>query len=227
MRPSILAGFRFFAAGVCLIGTALALLFPQNGRTQTGTIQPNHASAQQDSAPPASTTEAMYRAAADSARRKLQHIEENGRRAQPDQTPTVLTENEMNAYLASGQVQLPKGVRSARFRSEPGIIHANANVDFDAITAEKRPANPWLALFRGTHDVEAMAHASGSGHEAHVHIDSVVIDGVGVPRVALQYFIERYLKPRYPNAGLDSTFQMPARIDTAALALHRLTVTQK
>src|SRR5262245_40652613 len=44
---------------------------------------------------------------AESAQAKLDHIRENGEREHPDQTPTVLTEDEINDYLASGKVQLP------------------------------------------------------------------------------------------------------------------------
>lgn len=203
------------------IALALSLAVPspalKGGKPSAGPSQP----------PPASATQAMYQAAAESARRKFRHIDENGRRAHSDQTPTVLTEREINAYLSSGEVRLPKGVRSVRFTGQPDIVHAYANVDFDAITAGQRSANPLLGLFSGRHDVEVLAHASGSGHQGHVQIDSVTIDGVGVPRIALEYFVDHYVKPKHPNLGMDSTFQMPARIDIARVGLHTLTVTQK
>ncbi len=178
-------------------------------------------------APPASATEAQYRAAADSAARKFQHIQENGRRAHPDQTPTVLSEREINAYLASGQMQLPKGVRSVRFTGTPGNVAANASVDFDAITAGRRSANPLLGLFSGVHDVVVTADASGSGGRGHVHVQSVAIDGITVPRMALEFFIDHYLKPKHPEIGMDSTFQLPDRIDLAIVGTHTLTLTQK
>lgn len=178
-------------------------------------------------APPASGTQAMYQAAADGAARKFQHIRENAQRPQPDQTPTVLTEREINAYLASGRVKLPKGVRSVRLVGARGIVKGNARVDFDAITAGRRSSNPLLSLFSGVHDVDVAAHAVGNGGQGRVQIDSVAIDGVTVPRIALEYFIKRYIKPRYPNLGMDSRFALPARVDTATVGVHTLTVTQK
>lgn len=177
--------------------------------------------------PPASATQAMYQQAAASAERKFEHLQRNAQQAHPDQTPTQFTEREINAYLSSGRVQLPKGVQRAQFTGTPGNITADARVDFDAITANRKSANPLLSLFSGTHDVEIKAHGSGSGGQARTHIDSVSIDGVSVPRIALEFFIDHYLTPKYPQASLDPVFTMPARIDTAAVGMHTLTVTQK
>ena len=169
----------------------------------------------------------MYRAAADSAERKFQHIQQNATLAHPDQTPTALTELEINAYLASGRVQLPKGVQRVQLTGEAGVVSGTARVDFDQITAGRRSANPLLSLFSGVHELRADAHASGSGGQGHVHIDSAALDGVTVPRMALQYFVDKYITPKYPNVGMDSTFQMPDRIDTAKVGSHKLILTQK
>jgi hypothetical protein len=177
--------------------------------------------------PAASSTQAMYNAAAASAEAKFRHLEENARRNPPDQTPTVLSEREINAYLSSGHVQLPIGVRSLRFGGQNGVVEAVARVDFDAITAKSQSSNPLLSLFSGVHDVHAVAHGSGSGGQARVHIDSVEIDGVSVPRMALQFFIDRYLQPKYPDVGMDSVFTLPERIDTARIGDHQLILTQK
>jgi len=176
---------------------------------------------------PASSTQAMYNAAAASAEAKFLHIEENARRNPPDQRPTALTEREINAYLNSGRVQLPTGVRAARFTGQNGVVNTTARVDFDAITAQSRSSNPLLSLFSGMHDVHAVAHASGSGGQGRVHIDSIDIDGVNVPRLALQFFLDRYVRPKHPEVGMDSVFALPERIDTATIGDHQLILTQK
>jgi hypothetical protein len=183
------------------------------------------ASAQQR--PPASSTQATYNAATASAEAKLGHIEENARRNPPDQRPTVLTEREINAYLASGRAQLPTGVRAVRFTGHNGAVNATARVDFDAITAQSRSSHPLLSLFSGLHDVHAAAHASGSGRQGRVHIDSIDIDGVNVPRMALQYFLDHYVRPKHPEVDMDSVFALPERIDTATIGDHQLILTQK
>lgn len=58
-------------------------------------------------------------------------------------------------------------------------------------------------------------------------MDSVSLDGVEVPRFVLEMFVEKYLKPKYPNIGIDSRFALPARVDAATVGLHKVTVTQK
>src|SRR4051794_9302047 len=75
---------------------------------------------------PASQTEARYQSATANAERKFQHIAENAQRPSPDQTPSVITESEVNAYVMSGNVKLPTGVKSVRFSGRPGVIDATA-----------------------------------------------------------------------------------------------------
>lgn len=176
---------------------------------------------------PASQTEAMYQASAAGAERKFQHIEENGARSTPDQQPTVLTDREINAYIAGGHVDLPDGVKSVRFTGRPGVVDATARVDFDEITAKARSSNPLLSLFSGVHDVHAVAKAEGSGGQGRAEIQSVDIDGTTVPKMALEYFVSKYVTPKYPEVGMTSTFQLPDRIDTATVGQGTLTLTQK
>jgi hypothetical protein len=176
---------------------------------------------------PASQTEAMYQSAAASADRKFEYIEQNSNLQAPDQKPTMLTDREVNAYIASGKVKLPTGVKSVRFSGRPGVIEATARVDFDEIMASRRASNPLLALFSGVHDVHAVANAEGSGGQGRVEIQSVDLDGTTVPRVALEYFLSKYVTPKYPEVGMDSNFKMPYRIDTATVGQATLTVTQK
>jgi hypothetical protein len=45
--------------------------------------------------------------------------------------------------------------------------------------------------------------------------------------MALEYFVSKYVTPKYPNVGMDSTFKLPYRIDTAVVGQGTLTVTQK
>jgi hypothetical protein len=158
---------------------------------------------------------------------KLRHIESNGQSARPDQTPTVITEQEVNAYLASDNVALPTGVRSVKLEGQPGTITGSAQIDFDRIREGTRSSNPLLSVFSGVHDVIVHAHAYGAARQGYVHVDSVSLDGVEVPRFVLQLFVEKYLQPKYPELGLDSRFALPDRVDTATVGEHKLTVTQK
>jgi hypothetical protein len=165
--------------------------------------------------------------AVESMQSKLDRIQSNGEQAQPRPLTTVMTEQEVNAYVASGRVRLPKGVQSLRFSGQPGVIDSWARVDFDQLTAGQRSANPLLSMFSGVHDVAVTAHGSGAGGVGNVHIDSVALDGVTIPDFALQMFVNHNIKPKYPNLGIDNRFQLPDRIDTAVVGNHELTVTQR
>ena len=165
--------------------------------------------------------------AVSSMERKLQHVQSNGTLAHPDQTPTEFTEQEVNAYVASGAIKLPAGVESVNFQVQPEVVIATARVDFDQLKAGRRSSNPLLSMFSGIHDVVVAAHVHGAGGQGYVNVDSVSLDGVEIPRFALQMFVEKYLQPKYPSVGLDSQFALPARIDTATVGLHILTITQK
>jgi hypothetical protein len=162
----------------------------------------------------------------DSAQRKLNHIQENAKLVNCDQAPTVITEEEINAYLASGRVKLPHGVRQITFHGQSGVITAQASIDFDEIAAQ-HSSNPLLSLFSGTRTVEVEADASGSERQGRVHVRSLVLDDVEVPQIALEFFLRRYVTPKYPSVGMDSEFRLPSRIDAATIGYHKLIVVQK
>jgi hypothetical protein len=162
-----------------------------------------------------------------SMQRKLDHIESNAALPKPDSAPTEFTEAEVNAYLASEKIRLPAGVKSVNLQGQPGIVTGNSQIDFDQIKAGKSSYNPLLSIFTGVHQVVVTAHASGRAGQGLVHVDSVALDGVEIPRFALQLFVDKYLQPKYPEVGLDSRFRLPDRIDNATVGVHKLSVVQK
>jgi len=164
----------------------------------------------------------------ESAVKKFAWLGENGRSANPSPRPTVLTAAEWNAYLNGGGVKLPDGVSDIRLTCEPGVAHGEAEIDFDRLTANRTRNNPFLALFTGKHQVTAMAHVAAANGTGSVQVDSVEFDGVEVPRLALEFFASRYLRPKYGSAfGMDSTFALRNRIDTAAVGANQVTILQR
>jgi hypothetical protein len=162
-----------------------------------------------------------------SMERKLQYLQDNAAATPVVTSPTEFSEQEINAYMASGKVELPEGVKSVKFQGEAGVVTATAHVDFDEIKAGRSSINPLLSVFTGIHDIVVVAHAQGGGHEGVVHVDTVSLDGVEIPRFVLQSFLEKYLQPKYPNIGLDSRFALSEKIDTATVGDQKLIVTQK
>lgn len=159
--------------------------------------------------------------------KKLERVESNGRASPPDPAPTEFAEQEVNEYFAAGKVKLPAGVRSVHFESQPGVVTATAKVDFDQMKTGRNANNPLLSVFAGVHTVVVVAHAQAKDGKALVHVDSVALDGSEIPPFVLQIFVQKFLQPKYPQIGIDSRFTLPHRVDSATVALEKLTLVQK
>ena len=163
---------------------------------------------------------------AEALQRKLDAIKRN---AHPQRKPvtTALPESEVNAWFASGYSQLPQGVRTLHLVGLNGQVTAHARVDFDEITAGRAGSNPLLVIFRGIHDVEVVASGRADDGQATVHVQSVALDGVVIPSMVLEFFVERFITPQHPSVGIDSHFTPGYHVDSARIGDHVLTVVQK
>jgi len=158
---------------------------------------------------------------------RLHHIQQNGMSATPDNAPTVLPDDEGNAYFAAGRVKLPASVQQLRYSTTPGSVNAIARIDFDVLTQNSTSNNPLLSLFSGVHDVRVIADASAQNGTATVAAQSVEIDGIPVPRMALEYFVKKYLTSKFPNVGMTSHFKLPSRVDSAKVETTKVVVYQR
>jgi hypothetical protein len=162
-----------------------------------------------------------------SMNKKLQYVQKNATQTPPDPKPTEFNEQEVNSYLSSGEVKLPQGVQSVQLQGQPDVITGTARVDFDQLKQGARNSNPLLSMFSGVHDLTVIAHARGMNHKGYVQVDSASLDGVEIPRFALELFLQKYVTPKYPGVGMNSQFDLPAKIDTATVGQHKVTIVQK
>jgi hypothetical protein len=164
---------------------------------------------------------------ADSLQRKVAYLAANGAQAHPDPRPTVLTDAEVDAYMNSGRLKVPEGISDIHLATTPGEATATAEIDFDRLTRDVRKRNPLWELFSGVHLVKVRVGAWGKDGMGNVHVQRVWLDDQEIPRFALEFFLDHYLKPRVPQASLDSRFRMPARISTAIVGTGKTTLYQK
>jgi hypothetical protein len=169
------------------------------------------------------THSANYRSLA----QKLAYLKLNAAKPHPDPKPVVLTEPEVNAYFSEGGVKLPPGVSEVRLTSRPGIIDGHAHVDFEEIMRGRNKNNPLYDLFSGSHDIHVVADGTGANGIASIKVQTVELDNVAVPQWALEFFVQRYITPKYPNVGMTSTFKMPLRIQTATVDAGKVILEQK
>jgi len=45
--------------------------------------------------------------------------------------------------------------------------------------------------------------------------------------MALEYFVNKYLTPRFPNVGMTSHFKLPSRVDSAKVGKGEVVVYQR
>jgi hypothetical protein len=158
---------------------------------------------------------------------KIAYLKQNAAKAHPDPQPVELTEPDVNAYFNEGGVKLPRGVSHVRLVSQPAVLDAHAQIDFEAITQGRGANNPLYSLFSGIHDIHAVAQATGANGTGTIRVQSVELDGIQVPQFALQYFVQHYITPKYPNVGITSTFKLPLRIDSAIVDTGQVRLVQK
>jgi hypothetical protein len=162
-----------------------------------------------------------------SMEQKIAHLKQNAAREHPDSKPTEITQDEANAYFAEGGVKMPIGVSGLNLVATPGTLDGHAKVDFDAITEKARSKNPLLGVFTGIHDVHLIARANGSNGTGTITVQKVELDNIEIPQMILQLFVDRYLKSKYPNVGLTTTFKLPLRIASANVETGKVTLVQK
>ena len=168
------------------------------------------------------------KAAADSFQRKVDFIKTNAVAQQPSTKPTLFPQEEINAYFSERRLKIPDGVQKVTFDLQPDQVTAFTRVDFEQLRQSRPSMNPLLAIFDGVHDCQVVAHAESAGPaRVRVRVESVSIDGMNVPRMALQMFVNHYVKPKYPNVDLDAEYKLPARIDTATIKSQQGIIVQK
>lgn len=158
---------------------------------------------------------------------KLAYLKLNAAKSHPDPKPVDLTEAEVNAFFNEGGVKLPRGVSQVHLTSRPGVIDGYAHIDFEEIMQGRGKNNPVYELFSGSHEIHVVAAASGSNGVATIKTQTVELDNIAVPQWALEFFVQRYITPRYPNVGTTSTFKLPLRIQTATIETGRVRLEQR
>jgi hypothetical protein len=155
-------------------------------------------------------------------------IKANAARPQPAQTPALFSQEEINAYFSERRLKIPDGVQRVTFDLQPDQVTALTRVDFEKLRQSRPSMNPLLSIFDGVHDCQVVAHAESAGPgRVRVRVESVNIDGMNVPRMALQMFVNHYVKPKYPNVDLDAEYKLPTRIDTATIKTQQGVIVQK
>ena len=157
----------------------------------------------------------LYSSRADysSVQKKFDLIEHD--RLKPGSRVT-LSQRELNAYVEQ-QVPLvaPQGVRDARIELAAGAATGSAVIDFVRLRSAQGKPPGWLMrqLLQGEHPVTVTAQLQSGGGRATVIVQRVEVSGIVVEGRMLDYLIQTYLLPYYPDAKVGEPFELSHRID--------------
>jgi hypothetical protein len=182
----------------------------------------------------AAGAEDVERTEAASMAAKIARIQEIGAHPRPaDARPvtTAFTDREVNAYLTlEGPKFLPPGIAGPRVTmGDGGRVTARAIVDLDAVRlAGSRGLFDPLTLLRGRLEVIASGFVEAGNGRGLGRLESVTVAGVPVPKRVADELLRYYTRtPERPEGfGLDTPFDLPARIRGVSIAAGRCTVSQ-
>lgn len=172
------------------------------------------------------------RADAASMVQKVAAISALGERPSQRLSRTVVTENELNAYLAyEAKDQLPVGlVEPAITIMGSGRVSARAVIDLDAVKKQRGNGGVLDAASYLTGRVPIAATGllrTGDGI-GRFELESATVGALPIPKTFLQDIVSHYSRTQANPAGigLDAPFALPSRIREIQVEAGRATIVQ-
>jgi hypothetical protein len=154
-----------------------------------------------------------------SIKKKFQAIEDH--QVRPG-ARVPITAAELNAYVQAELPQVaPDGIRQPRVELQGNnMATGHALIDFVRLrTAQGKPPNFLLrSLLQGEHEVAVTARIRSGGGTATVDVQKVEISGIPIQGSALDFLIQNYLLPRYPDAKIGKPFALSYQMDRIEVA---------
>ena len=169
---------------------------------------------------------------AERLQQKIDLIAERGLMRRRPAARTLITETEINSYLAVyGGEQLPAGVVNPRVAIlGSDRISGRATIDLDEV--RRNSSGGWFdpaSYLAGRVPVAAQGVLRTSNGVARFQLDSAQVAGITVPKVILQEIVGYYTRtPDTPHGvSLDEPFTLPAGIRQIEMRRGEATVVQQ
>ncbi len=134
----------------------------------------------------------------------------------PPGSSFLFTSAELNAWARWKVPQIvPDGVRSPRLELTNGGTKAFALIDFVRTREGQGESTNWLMakLIEGEKPVTVSARIDSGRGRAIVHLTGVEIGGVAVTGAPLDFLIDNFFRPLFPDAKIDQWFDLPGNLD--------------
>jgi hypothetical protein len=128
----------------------------------------------------------------------------------------MFTGREINAYATSRLPEyIPRGLRNGRLELGNGALTGTALVDFVQLRQGVGETTNWFLakLIEGERTVRVTASIQSAHGRATVYLQRVEIGGVAVSGGALDFLIDNFVKPIFPEALVNEPFPLLDNID--------------
>ena len=128
----------------------------------------------------------------------------------------TLTSSELNAYVANEAAEYaPQGFRDPKLQLSEGRAIGTAMVDFVKLRQAAGKPPGWLMtkLLSGERPISVTARIRSGAGTATVDVERVEVSGFIIDGAMLDYLIQHYLIPQFPNAKVGAPFELAHRID--------------
>jgi hypothetical protein len=147
-------------------------------------------------------------------KRKFKEIE--AKQAKPG-SRVPISSQEINAYVENElPLVAPKGIR------RPHVdLHGNntatgsALINFVQLRSAQGKTTNWLLrkLLEGEHEVKVTTRVTSGNGTATVNVQRVEVGGLPIQGAALDFLINNYLVPNYPDAKIGRPFKLHKSVD--------------
>jgi hypothetical protein len=125
----------------------------------------------------------------------------------------VLTPAELTSYA---EHELPAGVRDPHLQIvSPGVVKGSAMVDFGKVRRAQGYHPGWLMsrLLDGERPVGVTVRIQSASGRATVTVVQVQVSGLEIDGKTLDFLIENFLIPMYPDAAVNRPFELGHHIE--------------
>src|SRR5262249_23101287 len=128
----------------------------------------------------------------------------------------TLTSNELNAYVINEAAEFPgHSVRDPKLQLGDGSASGSAMIDFLKLRQGTGKPPGWVMskLLAGGRPVRGAARVRSGSGRAIVDVDRVEVSGVVIDGQMLDFLIQHYLIPQFPEAKVGQPFELAHHID--------------
>lgn len=149
-----------------------------------------------------------------SVKKKFQSLE---KQTMKPGTRVAISAAELNAYVQTELPEIsPRGIRDPRVELQGGnVATGRAIINFLQLRTARGKETSWMMrkLLEGEREVAVTTHVTSGGGKATVDVQRVEVSGIPIQGAALDFLIENYLIPNYPDVKIGRPFALHKRID--------------